>query len=58
MGIGNYFKAKKPAPPAPVEVSEKPASVSPHASYNTEFQIWIIEKFDLEPLDTKFHVPR
>jgi hypothetical protein len=38
MGIANYFKAKKPDPPAPVEVSEKPASVSPHASYNMELQ--------------------
>jgi hypothetical protein len=41
MGLGSYFKAKKPDPPAPVEVSEKrAASISPHGSgsYNMELQ--------------------
>jgi hypothetical protein len=37
MGIGSYFKAKKPEPSAP-EVSEKPASVSPQPDYNMELQ--------------------
>ena len=39
MGLGNYFKAKKPEPPASAQMSEKPASTpSPHASYNMELQ--------------------
>lgn len=38
MGLGSYFKAKKPELPPPVEVSEKPASESPHANYNMELQ--------------------
>jgi hypothetical protein len=39
MGLGSYFKAKKPDPPAPAQMSEKPASTpSPHASYNMELQ--------------------
>jgi hypothetical protein len=36
MGIGSYFKAKKPEPAA--EVSEKPTSTSPQPSYNMELQ--------------------
>ena len=36
MGLGSYFKAKKPEPPA--QISEKPASTSPHPSYNMELQ--------------------
>jgi hypothetical protein len=40
MGLGNYFKAKKPEPVAPAQMSEKPVSStpSPHASYNMELQ--------------------
>lgn len=39
MGIGSYFKTKKPEPvvAAPV-MTEKPASSSPHHSYNMELQ--------------------
>lgn len=36
MGLGSYFKAKKPEPPA--EVAEKPTSSSPQPSYNMELQ--------------------
>ncbi|CAG8950251.1 hypothetical protein HYFRA_00008489 [Hymenoscyphus fraxineus] len=36
MGLGSYFKAKKPEPVA--EVSEKPVSASPQPSYNMELQ--------------------
>lgn len=39
MGLGNYFKAKQPAPPAAVVMTEKPASSpSPHNSFNMELQ--------------------
>ena len=39
MGLGSYFKAKKPEPAAPAHPSEKAASIpSPHASYNMELQ--------------------
>ena len=39
MGLGSYFKAKKPAPPAAVVMAEKPASSSsPHNSFNMELQ--------------------
>jgi hypothetical protein len=39
MGIGSYFKAKKPDPPAQPAVIEKPASTtSPHGSYQMELQ--------------------
>ena len=38
MGIGSYFKAKKPEPAAAAVVSEKPASNSPHNSFNMELQ--------------------
>ncbi|TVY71345.1 hypothetical protein LSUE1_G008384, partial [Lachnellula suecica] len=36
MGIGSYFKAKKPEPPA--EIIEKPVAPSPQPSYNMELQ--------------------
>jgi hypothetical protein len=36
MGLGSYFKAKKPEPAR--EVSEKPVSASPQPSYNMELQ--------------------
>lgn len=39
MGLGGYFKAKKPEPLAPAQMSEKPvATPSPHTSYNMELQ--------------------
>lgn len=38
MGIGSYFKAKKPEPAAAPVMTEKPASTSPHHSYNMELQ--------------------
>ena len=39
MGIGSYFKAKKPEPSTPAQMSEKPvAAPSQHASYNIELQ--------------------
>ncbi|KAH7409518.1 glycosyl transferase family group 2-domain-containing protein [Cadophora sp. MPI-SDFR-AT-0126] len=39
MGLGSYFKAKQPAPPAAVIMTEKPASSpSPHNSFNMELQ--------------------
>ncbi|KAG4428687.1 hypothetical protein IFR05_015830 [Cadophora sp. M221] len=39
MGLGSYFKAKKPEPPAAVVMTEKPASSpSPHNSFNMELQ--------------------
>jgi len=37
MGIGSYFKAKKPEPPTAPVMSEKPAS-NAHHSYNMELQ--------------------
>lgn len=37
MGIGSYFKAKKPEPPAAPVMEEKPAS-NAHHSYNMELQ--------------------
>jgi hypothetical protein len=36
MGLGSYFKAKKPEPPA--HILEKPASTSPQPSYNMELR--------------------
>ena len=36
MGLGSYFRAKKPEPPA--AVSEKPMSTSPQPSYNMDLQ--------------------
>lgn len=36
MGLGSYFKTKKPEPVG--EVSEKPVSSSPQPSYNMELQ--------------------
>ena len=39
MGLASYFKAKKPEPPAPAALREKPvATPSPHTSYNMELQ--------------------
>jgi hypothetical protein len=38
MGIGSYFKAKKPEPPAAPVMSEKPTSTNAHHSYNMELQ--------------------
>ncbi len=38
MGIGSYFKNKKADPPAPPTMTEKPASTSPHHSYNMKLQ--------------------
>ncbi|KAL2069191.1 hypothetical protein VTL71DRAFT_15529 [Oculimacula yallundae] len=38
MGLGSYFKAKKPEPPTEVVMTEKPASSSPHNSFNMELQ--------------------
>ncbi|PMD27595.1 hypothetical protein NA56DRAFT_561018 [Hyaloscypha hepaticicola] len=38
MGLGSYFKAKKPEPAAPVMTEKTPAPTSPHHSYNMELQ--------------------
>lgn len=40
MGLGSYFKAKKPEPAAPVQMPEKAVAVapSPHTSFNMELQ--------------------
>jgi hypothetical protein len=39
MGLGGYFKAKKPDPQAPVPLSEKPVSVpAPNTSYDMELK--------------------
>lgn len=39
MGLGSYFKAKQPEPPAAVVMTEKPASSpSPHNSFNMDLQ--------------------
>ncbi|CZR51697.1 uncharacterized protein PAC_01574 [Phialocephala subalpina] len=38
MGIGSYFKNKKDEPQAAPAMTEKPASASPHDSYNMELQ--------------------
>ncbi|KAF8864602.1 hypothetical protein BDZ45DRAFT_669371 [Acephala macrosclerotiorum] len=38
MGIGGYFKNKKPEPQAAPAMAEKPAMASPHDSYNMELQ--------------------
>ncbi|KAH8792070.1 glycosyl transferase family group 2-domain-containing protein [Hyaloscypha finlandica] len=38
MGLGSYFKAKKPEPAAPVMTEKTPAAPSPHHSYNMELQ--------------------
>ncbi|PMD65196.1 uncharacterized protein K444DRAFT_640194 [Hyaloscypha bicolor E] len=38
MGLGSYFKAKKPEPAAPVMTEKTPAGPSPHHSYNMELQ--------------------
>jgi hypothetical protein len=37
MGLGSYFKAKKPEPAAPV-MTEKTPAVTSHHSYNMELQ--------------------
>lgn len=38
MGIGSYFKNKKPEPQVAPTMTEKPATTSPHDSYNMELQ--------------------
>ena len=38
MGLGSYFKAKKPEPPTQPAIIEKPNSTSPHGSYQMELQ--------------------
>ena len=38
MGLGSYFKAKKPEPAPAVMTEKTPAATSPHHSYNMELQ--------------------
>jgi hypothetical protein len=38
MGIGTYFKAKKPEPPVVTEEKPSVEAPSPHESYNMELQ--------------------
>lgn len=48
MGIGSYFKAKKPDPATPVPMTEKPASArSPHGSVKSI-------NADLQPPQSRF----